>query len=94
MPLLAACALRIVVAVHAQTSRPAPAADPPAASPAASPPAVAIPAAVAPNLHRLVRDLKATADNIKAQGNFGAQLWLIARRGFLPRLAQARVADD
>ena len=61
---------------------PSPAINPPAASPAASPPPAAIPAAVPPNLHRLVRDLKTTADNIKAQGNFGAQLWLIANEDF------------
>ncbi len=65
----------------AQTT-PAPPADPSAASPPASPPPVAIPAAVAPNLHRIVRDLKSTADNIKLQGSFGAQLWLIANEDF------------
>ena len=51
-----------------------------------------VPAAILPNLHRIVRDLKANTDNIKSQGNFGAQLWLIADARFLSGLAQARVA--
>ena len=55
---------------------------PPAASPAATPPPPAIPAAVLPNLHRIVRDATANTDNVKSQGHFGAQLWLIADERF------------
>ena len=79
--LLLLSALAGVSSVFAQAT-PAPAVEPPTASPAASPPPAAIPAAVSPNLRRITRDLKATADNIKAQGNFGAQLWLIANEDF------------
>ncbi|MBE7211430.1 MAG: hypothetical protein INR65_10470 [Gluconacetobacter diazotrophicus] len=47
-------------------------------TPAATPPSAPVPAAILPNTHRLTRDLKADTDNIKSQGNFGAQLWLVA----------------
>lgn len=57
-------------------------APPPEASPASLPSPAAVPAAVLPNMHRLIRDLKASADNIRSQGNFGAQLWLIADARF------------
>ncbi len=73
--------LAIAASVSAQ-STPAPETTPPAASPASTPPSAVIPAATLPNPHRLVRDLKANADNIQSQGNFGAQLWLIANEHF------------
>ena len=70
----------LLTAVRPGVAQPAPAPDatPPAASPASSPPAAVVPAATLPNPHRIVRDLKANTDNIKSQGSFGAQLWLIA----------------
>ena len=74
--------LRVMMAVAAAQATPGADATPPAASPASSPPAAVVPAAVLPNMHRIVRDLKANADNIKSQANFGAQLWLIADTRF------------
>lgn len=69
---------------QAQTPRALPAlpVNPPAASPAATPPPAPVPAVPPANLHRLIRDLQANTDNIKSQGDFGAQLWLIANEGF------------
>ena len=53
--------------------------NPPAASPAATPPPPPVPAAPpALRSHRLVRDLQASGDNVRSQGDFGAQLWLVA----------------
>ncbi len=74
--------LLVTAASAAAQVTPASSATPPAASPAASPPSALIPAAVLPNLHRVTRDLKANTDNVKSQGNFGAQLWLIADARF------------
>ena len=74
--------LLALTASAAAQATPASSATPPAASPAASPPPALIPAATLPNLHRIVRDLKANTDNVKSQGNFGAQLWLIADARF------------
>ncbi len=52
--------------------------NPPAASPAATPPPPPVPAAPPARSHRLVRDLQASGDNVRSQGDFGAQLWLVA----------------
>ncbi len=79
--LLFSSLLAAVASISAQAPPPAEATPPPA-SPAASPPPAPVPAATLPNLHRIVRDLKANADNIRSQGNFGAQLWLIADERF------------
>ena len=47
----------------------------PITAPGALPPPVT-------HIRRLVRDVKQNTDNIKAQGNFGAQLWLIGSENF------------
>lgn len=56
--------------------------NPPAASPAATPPPPPVPAAPPANLRRLKRELGTAKDNIRSQGDFGAQLWLVANEGF------------
>ncbi len=80
-PLLFSLLFAGAASTSAQAPLPADATPPPA-SPASSPPPAPVPAATLPNLHRIVRDLKANTDNIKSQGNFGAQLWLIADERF------------
>ena len=79
VPLLLAL-LAAVACARAQTPRVLPAlpVNPPAASPPASPPPPPIPAAPPARSHRLIRELGTSTDNIHSQGDFGAQLWLVA----------------
>lgn len=70
----------VAASARAQTPRVLPAlpVEPPAASPPATPPPPPVPAAPPARSHRLVRDLQASTDNVRSQGDFGAQLWLVA----------------
>ncbi len=82
-PLFSAClfALALPLSGLAQTILPDPTAPPnPPVQPTEQ--AVRSQGAVASHFRRLIRDVQTSSDNIKAVGNYGAQLYLVADAAF------------
>ena len=82
-PLLSACLFALVLPLSglAQTILPDPTAPPaPPVPPTAE--AVQVQGAATSHIRRLIRDVQSNTDNIRAIGNFGAQLYLIGDNTF------------